>query len=104
MIFSSSIQTLLSVPESHQFNPSVTKESRTIPPIGNFTLPRRKLFQFSIAKIQQSQINLVATFYVFKFLIIDEFKITISHHLNQGFGIRQTPPISTIYRQLHIQK
>ena len=44
MIFSSSIQTLLSVPESHQFSPFVKKESRTLPPVGNFTLPRRKLF------------------------------------------------------------
>ena len=52
MIFSSSIQTLLSVPESHQFSPFVKKESRTLPPVGNFTLPRRKLFQYSGAKIQ----------------------------------------------------
>jgi hypothetical protein len=76
MIFSSSIQTLLSVPESHQFNPFIKKESRTLPPVGNFTLPRRKLFQFSVANIQQSLLYLSAIFLlIFKFLIFSLFKV-----------------------------
>jgi hypothetical protein len=38
---SSSIQTLLSVPELNRFSHSayLLFESRTLPPIGNFTLP-----------------------------------------------------------------
>jgi len=42
MIYSSLIQTLLSVLESHQINR--LRGSRTIPPVGNCTLPRRFLF------------------------------------------------------------
>jgi len=44
---SSSIQTLLSVPEFNRFSHSayLLFESRTLPPIGNFTLPWRILRQ-----------------------------------------------------------
>src|SRR5664279_5552198 len=96
MIFSSSIQTLLSVPESHQFNPSVKKESRTIPPIGNFTLPRRKLFQFSIAKIQQSQMYLVSTFLFLNSRTFNSVKVPSYTFQIKDSGydkLRQSPPL-----------
>ena len=46
--------------------------------------------------------NLVATFYDFKFIMIDWCKVTIIHHLNQGLGVRQTPPNTATYR--HVKK
>ena len=49
--FSSLIQTILLVPELHRVSRSKSCRSRTLPPVGNHTLPRRILPLFTLHSV-----------------------------------------------------